>query len=58
LAKKAGLVESTSEALRLVAQGGIRVDGDVVMDTALWVPTGRTVVLQAGKRKFVRVTVN
>jgi hypothetical protein len=28
------------------------------MDKALWVPTGRTVVLQAGKRKFVRVTVN
>jgi len=58
LAKQAGLVESTSEALRLIAQRGLKVDGDVVGDKALVLPAGRTFVVQAGKRKFARVTVN
>ena len=58
VAKQAGLVESTSEALRLIAQRGIKMDGDVVADKALVVAAGRTVVLQAGKRKFVRVTLS
>jgi tyrosyl-tRNA synthetase len=58
LAKQAGIVESTSEALRLIAQRGLRVDGDVVADKSLIVAPGSTVVVQAGKRKFARVTVN
>jgi tyrosyl-tRNA synthetase len=57
LAKQAGIVESTSEALRLIAQRGIKVDGDVVADKALVIGRGKTVVVQAGKRKFARVTV-
>jgi tyrosyl-tRNA synthetase len=57
LAKQAGLVESTSEALRLIAQRGLKVDGDVVADKALTLRRGATVVVQAGKRKFVRVTL-
>jgi tyrosyl-tRNA synthetase len=57
LAKRAGIVESTSEALRLIAQRGLKVDGEVVTDRALVIPAGRTVVVQAGKRKFARVTV-
>ncbi len=57
LAKQAGIVDSTSEALRLIAQRGLRVDGDVVADKALAISAGRTVVVQAGKRKFARVTV-
>ena len=57
LAKHAGIVESTSEALRLIAQRGLKIDGDVVIDKALTVAPGRTVVVQAGKRKFARVTV-
>jgi tyrosyl-tRNA synthetase len=57
LAKQAGIVESTSEALRLIAQRGLRVDGDVVADKTLVIAAGRTVVVQAGKRKFARVTV-
>ncbi len=57
LAKHAGIVESTSEALRLIAQRGLKVDGDVVADKGLVIPAGRTVVVQAGKRKFARVTV-
>jgi tyrosyl-tRNA synthetase len=55
LAKQAGIVESTSEALRLIAQRGLKVDGDVVTDKALVIPAGRTIVVQAGKRKFARV---
>jgi tyrosyl-tRNA synthetase len=57
LAKQAGIVESTSEALRLIAQRGLRVDGDVVTDKTLVIAAGRTVVVQAGKRKFARVSV-
>jgi tyrosyl-tRNA synthetase len=57
LAKQAGIVESTSEALRLIAQRGLKVDGDVVADKGLAIAAGRTVVVQAGKRKFARVTV-
>ena len=57
LAKQAGIVESTSAALRLIAQRGLKVDGDVVADKGLAIAAGRTVVVQAGKRKFARVTV-
>ncbi len=57
LAKQAGIVDSTSEALRLIAQRGLKVDGDVVADKALIIAPGRTIVVQAGKRKFARVTV-
>jgi tyrosyl-tRNA synthetase len=57
LAKQAGIVESTSEALRLIAQRGLKLDGDVVADKGLAIAAGRTVVVQAGKRKFARVTV-
>ena len=56
LAKQAGVVESTSEALRLIAQRGLKVDGEVVADKGLVVPAGSTVVVQAGKRKFARST--
>ncbi len=58
LAKQAGVVESTSEALRLIAQRGLKVDGEVVGDKGLVVPAGSTVVVQAGKRKFARVTIS
>ena len=57
LCKQAGLTASTSEALRLIDQGGMKLDGDRVSDRALMLPAGRTVVVQAGKRKFARVTL-
>jgi len=57
LAKQAGVVGSTSEALRLIAQRGLRVDGDVVADKSRIVQAGTTVVVQAGKRRFARVHV-
>ncbi|MEO7851058.1 MAG: tyrosine--tRNA ligase, partial [Rubrivivax sp.] len=54
LLKRASLVPSTSEAMRLVEQGGVRIDGAVVSDRALKLPAGSFVV-QVGKRKFARV---
>ena len=56
LLKQAGLVPSTSEGLRLLEQGGVRIDGATLSDKALKVPAGRFVV-QVGKRKFARVTL-
>ena len=54
--KQAGLAPSTSEAMRLIEGGGVRVDGGVVADRALKLPAG-TFVVQVGKRKFARVTL-
>jgi tyrosyl-tRNA synthetase len=56
LLKQAGLVPSASEGLRMVEQGGVRIDGTVVSDKGLKVGAG-TCVVQVGKRKFARVTV-
>jgi tyrosyl-tRNA synthetase len=56
LLKAAGLCASTSEAMRMVDQGGVRIDGAVVSDKAIMVEAG-TIVLQVGKRKFARVTL-
>ena len=56
--KSAGLTSSTSEALRMIEQGGVRIDGARVSDKALRLDPGRTVVLQVGKRKFARVTLS
>ena len=57
LAKRAGIVDSTSEALRLIAQRGLKIDGDIVADKSHVIAPGTTVVVQAGKRRFARVTV-
>ncbi len=54
--KQANLAPSTSEALRLVDQAGVRVDGSVVGDRGLKLAAG-TYVVQVGKRKFARVTL-
>ncbi|GGI21151.1 tyrosine--tRNA ligase [Oxalicibacterium faecigallinarum] len=57
LLKQANLCASTSEALRMVEQGGVRIDGAVISDKALKVEAGTSVV-QVGKRKFARVTLS
>ncbi len=54
--KSAGLVASNSEGMRMIEQGGVRIDGTVVSDKGLKLEAG-TVVLQVGKRKFARVTL-
>jgi tyrosyl-tRNA synthetase len=55
--KLANLVPSTSEAMRMIEQGGVRIDGAVVSDKALKLQPG-TVVVQVGKRKFARVSLS
>lgn len=55
LLKAAGLTATTSEALRMIDQGGVRMDGQKIIDRSLHVSVGTTVVLQVGKRKFAKV---
>jgi tyrosyl-tRNA synthetase len=57
LLKLVGLVPSTSEALRQIAGGGVRLDGEKVSDKALLLAKGVSVVAQVGKRKFARVKI-
>ncbi len=57
LLKQGGLVPSTSEALRMIEQGGVKLDGTRVDDKSLRVARGATVVAQVGKRKYARVTL-
>jgi tyrosyl-tRNA synthetase len=56
LLKQAALVPSSSEAIRLIEQGGVRVDGAAVADRALRLDAG-VYVVQVGKRRFARVTL-
>ncbi|MDR1848494.1 MAG: tyrosine--tRNA ligase [Zoogloeaceae bacterium] len=55
--KGANLTPSTSEALRLIQQGGVKVDGERVSDRNLHLPAGQTVVLQVGKRRFAKARI-
>lgn len=57
LLKEAGLVNSTSDALRMIRQGAVKIDGEKVEDTKL-VPEAGEAVYQVGKRKFARVTLS
>jgi len=57
LLKDAGLVKSTSDALRQIGQGAVRVDGERIEDRGLHFESGTTHVYQVGKRRFARVTV-
>lgn len=55
--KEAGLVKSTSEAMRLIDQGGVRLDGQQIEDKSLRIGSGVTCMLQVGKRRFARVSL-
>jgi tyrosyl-tRNA synthetase len=55
--RAAGLTATTSEALRMVDQGGVRIDGEKVTDRGLLLPAGANVVVQVGKRKYCRIFV-
>lgn len=57
LLKQTNLCASTAEGLRMVDQGGVRIDSEVVSDRGLKIEAG-TFVLQVGKRKFARVTLS
>ena len=58
LLKAAGLVASTSEAMRMLKQGAVKLDQERIEDKSLQVETGKTLLLQVGKRRFARVTVS
>jgi len=58
LLKDAGLVSSTSEAMRMIKQGAVKIDGERVEDRALACAAGSTHIYQVGKRRFARVTIN
>ena len=53
--KQAQLVTSTSEAIRMIKQGAVKIDGEKVSDAKLALPKDVTLVLQVGKRKFARI---
>ena len=55
--KQAGLTASTSEAMRMIDQGGVKLDGEKVSDKSLQIKSGEKVVVQVGKRKFARIAV-
>ncbi|MET3116631.1 tyrosyl-tRNA synthetase [Undibacterium sp. GrIS 1.8] len=57
LLKQANLCPSTSDAMRMIDQGGVRLDGAVVSDKAVKIEAG-TFVLQVGKRKFAKITLS
>ena len=57
LLKDAGLVQTTSEALRLIGQGGVKIDGERVADPRLRCRVGTTHLYQVGKRRFAKVRV-
>jgi tyrosyl-tRNA synthetase len=55
--KDAGMTTSTGEAIRMIKQGAVKIDGEKVIDTKLSVENNTTKVYQVGKRKFARVTI-
>jgi tyrosyl-tRNA synthetase len=57
LLKQAELTASTSEALRMIEQGGVRIDGEKISDKSLKLVRGKRIVVQVGKRKFARVII-
>jgi len=57
LLKEAALVDSTSEAYRMIKQGAVRIDGERISDKGLALRAGSAHVFQVGKRRFARVTV-
>ncbi|WP_339770517.1 tyrosine--tRNA ligase [uncultured Paraglaciecola sp.] len=57
LLKEAGLVASTSEAMRMIKQGAVKMDGEKVADQKAHFTSLKQAVFQVGKRKFARVTL-
>jgi tyrosyl-tRNA synthetase len=57
LLKDAGLVKSTTEALRMISQGAVRINGVRIKDRGLLLSSGTTQVYQVGKRRFAQITL-
>ena len=58
LLKEGGLTSSTSEALRMITQGAVRIDGERIEDKNLILTSGTTHDYQVGKRRFARITLD
>ena len=58
LLKESGLTPSTSEALRMIKQGAVKLDGEKITDKSLKVSAGTSGVFQVGKRKFAKVMLH
>lgn len=58
LLKEAGLVGSTSEAMRMIKQGAVKIDGGKIDNPKLILKKGVSAVFQVGKRKFAKITLN
>lgn len=58
LLRDAGLVPSTSDAYRMIQQGGVKIDGEKVIDRDLVIPKGTQQIYQVGKRRFARIKLN
>jgi tyrosyl-tRNA synthetase len=58
LLKEAGLVQSTSEAFRMIKQGAVKIDGEKADDKSLEVLAGSEHIYQVGKRRFAKVKLN
>ncbi|MCH1918453.1 tyrosine--tRNA ligase [Shewanella sp. A3A] len=58
LLKEAGLVGSTSDAMRMVKQGAVKIDGEKIEDSKQLFAAGTTAIFQVGKRKFAKVTLS
>jgi len=58
LLKSAGLTQSTSDALRMIRQGAVKIDAEKMEDTKFEIKAGSTHIYQVGKRRFARVTVS
>ncbi|ACA85505.1 tyrosine--tRNA ligase [Shewanella woodyi] len=57
LLKEAGLVNSTSDGMRMIKQGAAKIDGAKIDDTRLQLTAGTSGVFQVGKRKFAKITL-
>ena len=55
--KESGLVASTSEAIRMIKQGAVKIDGEKILDTKKILELSKPAVLQVGKRKVIRVSL-
>ena len=55
--KDSGMTNGTGEAIRMIRQGAVKIDGEKIIDTRMLIASGTTAVYQVGKRKFARVTI-
>jgi tyrosyl-tRNA synthetase len=58
LLKTVEMTSSTSEAMRLIKQGGVKIDSEKVSDIKLEIKKGSEAVYQVGKRKFLHIKIN